>query len=315
MTRRRTWTNTLIERTTLATWLTPTESATAAAQLVSRVTLLDVQSVAALGDALENDQAHAVLLSAARLDGVVVDQLTQLRRAFPRVPVLGLIGHEKCNDADWRASTLNRLGANTVADLTTRDGWRSLRDAVDRLPKPLIRRAVTAVSEALNRQGTEGWYRFIATAFRGDAATVRQLAAADAVDPRQLDVYFLNARLPRPKQYIEIGMLARFAYLSESTAWGIAAISRALGISSPQAFNITMRRYTGLTPGQWRRSHGLDWVLAELCARFIVPFRSVLLTFDPYAARWVRPRRSLLVRESILWGQRHDRMSGSAPGP
>ena len=141
--------------------------------------------------------------------------------------------------------------------------------------------------------------------------TVKQLAAVDGVDPRQFEQYFLHARLPYPKQYIEVGLLGRFAYFSESTSWGIAAISRAAGISSPQAFNITMRRLTGLTPGQWRRNHGLDWVLAELCTRYIAPYRSVLQDFDPYASRWVRPRQLLLARESILWGQSDERASGS----
>jgi AraC-like DNA-binding protein len=286
------------------------ESETVTAQLADRVTLLDIQDVSSLADALANDQAHAVLLSAARLDSGVTDQLTQVRRTFPRVPILGLMTHEASDGTDWRGSILSRLEAKAIVDLTNPDGWRSLRNVVDRLPTPLIRRAVAAVSGALDNDGTDGWYRFIAAVFRGDATTVKQLAAVDGADPRQFEQYFLHARLPYPKQYIEVGLLGRFAYFSESTSWGIAAISRAAGISSPQAFNITMRRLTGLTPGQWRRNHGLDWVLAELCTRYIAPYRSVLQGFDPYASRWVRPRQPLLVRESILWGQCKDHVSG-----
>jgi AraC-like DNA-binding protein len=315
VTRRRVWTNTLTERSALAVWLTPTESATVAAQLVDRVTLVHVHSVSALGDALANDEAHAMLISAARLDSSVLAQLAQIRRTFPRVPILGLMSHEASKDAEWRASTLGHLGASTVADLTSCDGWRSLRGVVDRLPKPLVRRAVATVSEALDNHGTDGWYRFITAVFRGDVMTVKQLAAADGVGPRQFEQYFLHARLPYPKQYIEVGLLARFAYFSELTSWGVAAISRAVGVSSPQALNITMRRLTGLTPDQWRRSHSLSWVLAELSARLIVPYRSVLRTFNPYAKRWVRPRWPLLVRESIVWGQRYDRANASPAAP
>lgn len=226
------------------------------------------------------------------------------------------MSHEASDGAEWRASLLSHLGAITVADLTSGDGWRSLRSVIDRLPKPLVRRAIAAVSEALNNQGTDGWYRFITAVFGGDAMTVKQLAAADGgVDPRQFELYFRHARLPYPKHYVEIGFLARFAYLSELTSWGVAAISRAVGVSSPQALNILIRRLTGLTPDQWRRSHSLSWVLAELCARLIVPYRSVLRTFNPYAKRWVRPKWPLLVQESILWGQRNDRASTSPAAP
>ena len=122
MTPRRIWTNTLIEESTLAVWLTPMESATVTAQLADRVTLLNIQNISSLADALAGDEAHAVLVSAARLDTGKVDQLTQVRRTFPRVPLLGLVTHEASDGADWRASVLSRLGVHTVADLTSADG-------------------------------------------------------------------------------------------------------------------------------------------------------------------------------------------------
>jgi AraC-like DNA-binding protein len=308
MTRRRTWTNSLVERSTLAVWLTPTESASVSPQLLDRVTVLEVQNFSELADVLANDHAHAVLVSAARLDTSAIDQLTLVRRTLPRMPFLGLVTEEASDGIDWRMATLGRLGADTVADLRSREGWRALRQAVDRLPTPLVRRALAVVSEALGGRGTDGWYRFVAAAFRGNAVTVKQLGRAEAVDPRQLDVYFLHARLPSPKQYIEIGLLARVAYFSELTSWGVAAISRAAGISSPQALHLAIRRLTGLTPGEWRRGHGVAWVLDEFRDHYVMPYRSVLETFNPYAKRWVRPRPRLLARESILWGHSNDRV-------
>jgi AraC-like DNA-binding protein len=315
MTPRRIWTNSLIEESTLAVWLTPMELSTVTAQLADRVTLLNIQNVSALVETLASDQAHAVLLSAARLDTGMIDQLTQVRRTFPRVPILGLMTHEASDGADWRASTLSRLGVHTVADLTSADGWRSLRNAVDNLPTTLERRAVASVSEALGNQGTDGWYRFIAAAFRGDAVTVKQVAEASDADPRQFESRFLNARLPEPRRYLEVAMLARVAYLSESTYWSIAGIANAMNASSRQAFAVRIRRLTGLSPLQWRREHDVTWVLDEMCSRYVKPYHAVLRTFDPYTTlRWQSKRR-LLARESILWGQCNDRVSGSAAGP
>lgn len=93
---------------------------------------------------------------------------------------------------------LGRLGVQTVADHTSPDGRRSLRRMVERLPTPLVRRAVAAVSEALDNEGIDGWYRFITAVFRGDVVTVQQLAAVDGVDPRHLRRTFFarGCRIP-----------------------------------------------------------------------------------------------------------------------
>ena len=117
----------LAERSTLAIWLTPKESATIAPRLSGRVRILDIPNLAALNEALAAGRADAVLASAARLDARCVAELARVRRAFPGVPLLGLVTHDVSEGLAWRAATLGRLGAEVVADLSASShGWPSI---------------------------------------------------------------------------------------------------------------------------------------------------------------------------------------------
>jgi AraC-like DNA-binding protein len=302
----------LIERSTLAAWLTHRESVIVAAHLTGHVTLRVVE-LPMLAETLTAGRAHAVLVSAARLDADTIERLVRLRRIMPRVPLLVLVTQEAAGMA-WRLPVMGRLRPDAVADVTIESGWRTLYEALDHLPSPLVQRAINAVSEALGGEGTEGWFRFMKTVFQCEYGTVTEMAQACGVPLRRFDDRFRAARLPEPKRYLEIGTLARVAYLSELTSWGIVAIAHAVNASSPQALHSRIQRLTGMSPLRWRREHGATWVLDEMCRRYVRPYHAVLQTFDPYARRW-QSRRVPLARESILWGQCNDHVSGSAVGP
>jgi AraC-like DNA-binding protein len=273
----------LSERSTLALWLTPRERAAIAAQFSGRVSMLDIDNVSALGLVLAAGRAHAVLASAARLDARSLDQLAQLRRSFPGVPLLGLVTHDAADGVVWRAAALGRLGADAVVDVGAgRQGWSMLNDAVNRMPTPLVQQAVAAVSDVLGAAATEGWFRFVAEAFRGDATTVKQIALSAGIHPNRFHARFHQARLPAPRRYVEIGFLARLAHLSESGNLSTAAIANAANASSPQAVHHVVRRLTGLTVSQWRRTHRVTLVLEDFCDRLIEPHREALQGFDPY---------------------------------
>ena len=302
----------LVDRSTVAAWLTHTELAHAATHLAGRVRL-HVAELPTLAETLTTGQAHAALVSAARLDTDAIEHLIRLRRIVPRVPLLIIVTREAA-DVAWRLPVLGRVKPDTVADLTNQSGWRSLYDALDLLPSPLVQRAVNAVSDALGGEGTEGWFRFIAATFDVCGVAVKEVAEATNVDPRQFESRFLIARLPEPRRYVEVATLARVAYLSELTSWGIGTIAHAMNASSPQALDSRIRRLTALPALRWRREHSAAWVLDELCRRYVAPYHAVLRTFDPYVRGWESKRRPL-AKESILWGHCNDRVSGSAVGP
>jgi AraC-like DNA-binding protein len=273
----------LAERSTLAIWLTPKESATIAPRLSGRVRILDIPNLAALNEALAAGRADAVLASAARLDARCVEELARVRRAYPGVPLFGLVTHDVCEGLAWRAATLGRLGAEVVADLSASShGWPSIDAALDRLPGPLFRRVMAATVEALGGKGTPGWFDFLRAAFVGEMTTVKAIALARDVSPQSVYARFARAGLPGPRRYLTVGLLARAAYIAESTTCSIIAISRAANASSPQALHALVRRHTGLKMSQWLRDRGLRWLLSDYRERLIEPYSRSLMCFDPF---------------------------------
>jgi hypothetical protein len=271
------------ERPTLAAWLTPQERAIVAVRLAGRVSMLDIGHVGALGRALATGQAHAVLASAARLDAPAIEHLAAVRRAFPGIPLIGLITRDVHDSVVWRTATLCRLGADTVADVAAPGpyGWPALSEALDRMPSPLIRRVFAVMSESLP-EATPGWFRFIAAAFRGETTMVKEIAVSGRLSPGRFSQNFTSVRLPAPRLYLQAGLLARLAYLAESTTWSFAAISRAANASSPQALDRAVRRLTGMNAKRWRRECGLAWALEDFCKRLIAPYCELLRRFDPF---------------------------------
>ena len=271
------------DRPTLAAWVTPREHAALVAQVAGRVTLVPTPDVATIREAFATGRAHGAIASAARLDATSVIQLGHLHRSFPHLPLVGLVTQDAGESVVSRAGTLGRLGAEPVVDLRIgHGGWAPFNNALNRMPTPVVLRATALVRDALGVEATEGWLRFIATAFRGDTVMVRDIARQGGTHPSAFSSRFYEAKLPSPRKYLEIGFIARFAYLADTTLWSVNAIARSIDASSPQSFGRMMKRLTSLTPVQWRLENGLASVLADFSTRFINEHRLALRHFDPF---------------------------------
>lgn len=270
-------------RPTLATWVTPREHAAVLDQVAGRIALFGVSNIAEMRDAFATGRAHGAIASVARLDATVTTQLGRLHREFPQLPLVGLVTQDASEPVVSRAATLGRLGAEPVVDLRIgKHGWSTFNSALDSLPTPVVLRATALVKDALGNAATEGWLRFIATAFLGDTMMVKDVARGGGMNPSTFCDRFVRAKLPAPRQYMEIGFVARFAYLAEMTTWSAHAIAGAIDASSPQSLGRIFKRLTGQTAAQWRRDHGIDFVLADFSRRFIEPYLTVLRHFDPF---------------------------------
>jgi AraC-like DNA-binding protein len=271
------------DQATLAIWATPRERATLQASLAGRVQTIAIDDLSAAYQVLATGQAHGILASSARLDERSTPQLTRLRCAFPHLPLVGLVTQETVEGVVLRVATLGRLGADPVVDLRGgTSGWAQLSAAADRLPTPVVLRGVAVVQETLGGTATRGWLRFIETIFRGDVTMVRDIARRNGISASTLMSRFGRVGLPSPRKYVEMGFVARFAHLCESTTWSVTAIANAINASSAQALGRTFRRLTGLTPVHWRRQYGLASALGDFRSRFIEPYRDVLDSFDPF---------------------------------
>lgn len=271
------------DQATLAIWATPGERAALQASLAGRVRIIAVDDLSAVHQVFATGQAHGMIASIARLDERSTPQLKRLRCAFPSLPLVGLVTQETSEGVVPRVATLGRLGAEPVVDLRGgASGWAQLNAAVDRLPTPVVMQALTIVRETLGSAATIGWLRFIETVFRGDATMIKEIARRNGVRATTLVGRFAQIGLPSPRKYVEVGYVARFAHLCESTTWSVTAIANAINASSAQALGRTFRRLTGLTPVRWRQQYGLASVLADFRNRFIQPFREVLCSFDPF---------------------------------
>lgn len=271
------------DRPTLAIWVTPREQATLQASLAGRVTTVVVDDLSAVDRAFATGQAHGIVASSARLDERSTPQLTRLRCAFPHLPMVGLVTQETLEGVVPRVAALGRLGAEPVVDLRGgASGWAQLNAAVDRLPTPVVVRGIAIIREVLGAAATTGWLRFIETAFRGDVTMVQEIARRNDTRASTLIGRFARVGLPSPRKYIEVGFVARFAHLCDSTTWSVTPIANAINASSAQALGRTFRRLTGLSPVQWRRQYGLASTLLDFRTRLIQPYREVLLSFDPF---------------------------------
>jgi AraC-like DNA-binding protein len=271
------------DRPTLAAWVTPREHSVLVARVADRVTLVPSRDVAAIREAFATGRAHGAIVSAALLDPAYTIQLAQLHRAFPHLPLVGLVTQDAEEPVVSRAGALGRLGAESVADLRMgQGGWAPFNKALDRMPTPVVLRATALVQEALGTDVTEGWLRFIAAAFLGDAVMVRDIALQGGAHPSAFTGRFYRAKLPSPRRYIEMGFIARFAYLAETTSWSVHAIARSIEASSPQSLGRMIKRLTGLSPVQWRLENGLASVLADFSTRLIKAHLRALRHFDPF---------------------------------
>lgn len=84
--------------------------------------------------------------------------------------------------------------------------------------------------------------------------TVGQMAAAAGLSPSRFHARFLAEAGQTPADWLRRSRLRRAKRLLAATERPVTAIAFDLGFPTSQYFATVFRRYTGMTPMEWRRS-------------------------------------------------------------
>jgi AraC-like DNA-binding protein len=277
----------------VCTLLTARERTQVEAATDGRLVVVHRSTVSGIYDDIASGHAAGAVISVAMVREVDVGRLSALVRDLTRVPIFGFIGDDGSATAIPGTLVLGRAGIVRIVDARDRAGWAILRESFAlELPEAPVRGAVAAVITTIDTEpdGTraqcrESLRRFFAAVFAPNATTAHCVADELGVMTSTLASRFDRAGLPSPKQYLGNAKLVRAAYIGESPGITIAAISERLQMSSPQSYCRTVRHMTGMTANQFRHAVNGAAALERFTASLIVPFRSILLTFDPLGMR------------------------------
>ena len=258
-------------------------------ELVHRDSLDDV-----LKDVRER-RAGAVVFSVARYGILPTSRIATIVREFPRVPAIALL---TSTDEHTPLATLSlgHLGVRTLVDARAPSGWSDLRDILMAERAGDLEREVLA-QLALDLAGaTQDCWRFFELLFSASprVLVVRQLATELGVLPSTLLSRFFRAKLPAPKRYLSLARLIRAAKLFENAGFSVANVANHLEYSSPQSFGRHVRTVMRMSPVQFRKSFDSEKMTMFFREELVLPYRDVLRTFSPVAARppWIRDRHN-----------------------
>lgn len=273
-------------------FLSPREQSQLEAATADRLTLVPRTTVHKICEEVAAGHADGVLLSAAMVREADVARLCTLVRELPATPIVGLV-------SDGTAATivgtllLGRAGIDRLVDVRDRTGWGALRNAfsLQQLDQS-VRTALSAIFTAIEVREdgtrticTEGLRRFLSAIFAPHATTILNIAAELQMPASTLMSRFARAGLPSPKQYLALAKLVRAAYLGESQGLTLGLIAERLHWSSPQSYGRSIRKLTGLTAGEFRRTVHGPTMLERFEAALVTPYREILRTFDPLPAK------------------------------
>jgi len=219
-----------------------------------------------------------------------VSELSVIVAFFPSIPFAGLVAEPDRVGAVLGAQMLGNAGVRILIDSRARGGWSSLRETLDRpcLPDPFIRDALASVLADLevDEAGvtvpcTDGCRRFFQAVFAPETTVASDIARRLGVQSSTLTSRFARAGLPSPKQYLSAARLVWAAYLGESPALTISAISMRLCASTPQSFGRTIRGRLGMTATEFRHRFTGQRMLDQFLQTLVIPFRNTIRAFDP----------------------------------
>lgn len=110
----------------LDTWLAPDERWAVASALAPQFQTVHHDTLAALRDHVLSGQVHAVLVSVALMDRLMVPTLAALARQFPTTPIVGLVARHEEQRVLTGTLLCGEAGVRTLVDTRTRDGWAAL---------------------------------------------------------------------------------------------------------------------------------------------------------------------------------------------
>lgn len=279
----------------VSTMLSPAERASVDAasrglyQLVHRDSLDEV-----LKD-VRDRRAGAVVFSVARYGILPTTRIATIVREFPQVPAIALLTSTE-ETTPLATLSLGHLGVRTLVDARAPRGWSDLRDILMAERSSDLEREVLA-QLALDLAGTpRDCWRFFELLFSASprVLVVRQLATELAVLPSTLLSRFFRANLPAPKRYLSLARLIRAAKLFENHGFSVANVANHLEYSSPQSFGRHVRTVMRMSPVQFRRVFDSEKMTTFFREELVLPYREVLRTFSPVAARppWIRDPRN-----------------------
>ncbi len=273
-------------RPRIATWLGARDRTRVDAATADHLTLVHVDALPAVLDAIITGRADAVLLSVDRVQASDVPIIARLIRGFPSTPITGFVGENNGSDAVSGALLLGQAGVSTVLDCRIPSGWTALRSTFSprRMPDNFLRACVALslgeIDGKAGRNCADGLARFFSLVFTPDVTNAKLIGVRLGVRSCTLMSRFYRAGLPSPRRYLAMARLVWAAHLAESPGLSISAIAGRLDASSPQSFHRTVRLLTGQTVAEFRRTATGAAMFDQFCATLIAPYREALRTFD-----------------------------------
>lgn len=189
-------------------------------------------------------------------------EIRRLRERAPAVEVIALADFTRCPPAD--AFSLAMLGVREI--VCTAGGDAAARVAAA-LGTHLNRGALDAVVESLAAAVPPGVHRWLAPVLlsAGGARTVPELARAARCSPRTLNRALSGAGLPPAEELLAWRRLLHAARLLDDGR-SADSVARTMDFSTGSALRKSLKRHTGLRPGELRRQGGFG-ALAALFLR------------------------------------------------
>ena len=191
--------------------------------------------------ALEDEEAHAVLLSPGAIEGERICDVASLLSRHPGVFPVAVV-HRHGPGVSEGVLALGRCGVARIVDLDSAGGCQALRATLEESGGVIGRRISASVGAQL-AGASESSLRFFSYLVRSAPthATVREFSRFLEVNPSTLMSRFLRAGLPSPKQYLAHTRLLYAAAYLESAGLSIADVAYRLEYSSPQSFGRHIR--------------------------------------------------------------------------
>src|SRR5258708_19023729 len=145
---------------------------------------------------------------------------------------------------------LGRVGVRKVVELSSREGWNSLRDLVAHACDPATSQILEALMPLL-AQSSASTRDFVQALVRTAprVVTIQAFARTLGLLPSTLMSRFHRGGLPSPRRYLATTRLLYAASNFEPSSASIAIVANRLGYSSPQSFGRHVKRVMKMTAG------------------------------------------------------------------
>src|SRR5258708_3529459 len=208
-------------------------------------------SIAEAGTAACERRAHTLLFSPRVLANERPPNITRLLASCPGVLPVAVL-NEQQRALPEELLILGRVGVRNVVDLSTRDGWNSLRDLVAHACDPATAQILEALMPLL-AQSSASTRDFVQALVRTAprVVTIQAFARTLGLLPSTLMSRFHRGGLPSPRRYLATTRLLYAASNFEPSSASIAIVANRLGYSSPQSFVRHFKRVMTITAGDF----------------------------------------------------------------